>query len=175
METAVTNNDDGAFRTRVRVKAGSQDLGAQAPGATAEASSAASKGNSKSLIEALKHTEPPAPRATSNSRKSGSASTPKRASKKKATNRKPRETQAAGKASALQSGPEAPAPKDAPRDVIAAAKPMSGHSVSARLKHLERLKEATAGLERVTSGQIEEAIVEIIHHDGHRTQTAIKD
>ena len=188
METAVTNKEEGAFRMRVRVKAGSQDL-AQPPvvgvNPDAEATTAGSA-KPKSLIEALKQTSTPA----RNRKTAATKSAAKRPAKKKSSGKKAAEPPIADRAAALTatrsesdkpagtSGAEtivsAPSTQT-PRDVISAKSASSGH-VAARLKHLERLREATAGLERVTGGQIEEATVEIIQHDKPRiAEVAAKD
>ena len=184
----MTNQDEGAFRMRVRVKAGSQDL-AQPPvvGVTSDAEArTAGSAKPKSLIEALKQTSTPA----RNRKTAATKAAAKRPAKKKASGKKASETQKTDRPeilAATQSESDdlvasdatetvvSPPPKQTPRDVISAKSPSSGH-VAARLKHLERLKEATASLELATSGHIEEATVEIIHHDNPRlADIAAKD
>ncbi|MGE8943807.1 hypothetical protein ACO2I3_18030 [Leptospira interrogans] len=183
----MTNQNEGAFRMRVRVKAGSHNLAAP-PLASASTEAGASAGGAKpkSLIEALKQTSTPA----RNRKTAAAKAAAKRPTKKKSSGKKASETQNTDRAeilAATQSENDdlaasdvtesivSPTPKQTPRDVISPKSASSGH-VAARLKHLERLREATASLELVTSGHIEEATVEIIHYDKPRiAEVAAKD
>lgn len=182
----MTNKDDGVFRMRVRVKAGSQSFAAppvtSAIDANPEPSTAG--GKPKSLIEALKRTAAPATPRSRNPAPPKAAA--KRQAKKKLAAKKAPEPQLDeqvepaqadsndGALTVHKAAPVAVAAEETPRDVISTRSKSSGH-ITARLKHLERLKAATTSLERVTSGKIEEATVEIIHHDKPRPADTLAD
>ena len=61
----------------------------------------------------------------------------------------------------------APRGPDQPARMARAVKASIGRAAAAKLRHLERLRDAAQGLERVTRGEIEEATVEIVRHDGN--------
>ena len=171
METAVTQQDDGGFRTRVKVKGATQ---------TAAAPEIAPIVRPRSLIEALKQgaMAPDTSTVIASAEQPSSAKPPAK-KRKKASAKQPRKT--AGKASAEPTrAAEAPArpvdttpplQMDSPRDTLA-AQWTPGRRVAARLKQIEHLKETTAGLEFLARGEIEEATVEIIRHDGKPLRTA---
>ena len=176
-------------RTRVRVKAASQDVSPVVAANAQRALASEPVTRPRSLLEALKQSVPQsAPsfleaKPTASAPVEASAAEPKKRRKKKS---------AAGKTSVAKPKADAPRP-DAepaetttpsaaptpapaaspvvatPRDVLA-PRMSPAHQAAARLKRLERLKQATAGLESLTRGEIEEATVEIIHYDGRGNQ-----
>ncbi|MCL4767947.1 MAG: hypothetical protein KJZ80_17115 [Hyphomicrobiaceae bacterium] len=146
------------FRTKVRVKGGADDA--------ARAASAVERAPTpfappRSLMDALKQAAPPA--------SSAAEPAPFR-------NRPGDLTGAAAAASTKTEPPPLPRPARAtisselpttpksPR----AGKSRAGRLAAARLRQLQRLKDAAAGLETLARGEIEEATVEIIRHDGSR-------
>ena len=193
-------------RTRVRVKAASQDVSPVVAANAQRALSSEPVTRPRSLLEALKQSVPQsAPsfldaKPTASAPVEASAAEPKKRKKKKS---------AAGKTSVAKPKADAPRPDAEPAKAAATAVPVQGtvaepaetitpsatptpapaasplvatprevlaprmspaHQAAARLKRLERLKQATAGLESLTRGEIEEATVEIIHYDGRGNQ-----
>ena len=154
MEVALAEDPAGAFRTMVRVKAAAAQAEAgpntPAPGAPP-----------RSLMEALKQagTKPAVavPQTAPESRNTEPAST-------------------------RPSARPAPSPDDSSRqarELIDAEPPRRSRSsrpgtarvgrlATAKLRQLQRLKEAAASLESLARGEIEEATVEIIRHDSSR-------
>lgn len=57
----------------------------------------------------------------------------------------------------------------APQKVVCPPKHRSNSQAARRLRRITRLQEEAAGLESLASGEIEEATVEIIRHDGQST------
>ncbi len=197
----MTKDAENPPRTRVRVKAASQDVSPVVAANAQRALSSEPVTRPRSLLEALKQSVPQSAPSFLEAKPTASApveasTEPKKRKKKKSAASKtpaakpkadaPRPDAEPAKAAATAvpvQGPvaepvetttpsAAPTPAPAaspvvatPRDVLA-SRLSPAHQAAARLKRLERLKQATAGLESLTRGEIEEATVEIIHYDG---------
>lgn len=151
MEEALAKDSAGAFRTKVRVKSAAE----QADAASSKPTSTAPP---RSLMEALKQATPG---PTNAELPVGKATTQPAASKAPA----PTETQPSSVSRQAREliDSEPPRPSRSSRS----GKVRVGRLAAARLRQLQRLKEAAAGLESLARGQIEEATVEIIRRDGN--------
>lgn len=133
-------NDTGAFRTKIRVKAAQSRPDQRTVGGGPAVPSRAPG----SLMDALKQVR----HASASDHPSGVTSATKRPSSS-------REAESAAAAE------DQHRPKSS-----RVAKARVGRLAAAKLRQLQRLKTAAASLESLTRGEIEEATVEIIRRDG---------
>ena len=143
MEKALEKDPAGPFRTKVRVKGTGVSI--DRPGVAAPR---APSGGPGSLMEALEKARHPA------------SARPVTASTAKATDR-PQDSRNRREAAESET-PYSP-------KLSRAARTRVGRLAAAKLRQLQRLKEAAAGLESLARGEIEEATVEIVRRDGAHT------
>ena len=202
----MTKDTENPLRTRVRVKAASQNVSLVVAANAQRALGAEPMARPRSLLEALKQSVPQSAPSLLDAKPSaaapveGTTTEPKKRKKKKSaagkvSSTKPKADTARrdaepAKAAVVAAPVQGPVPElttpgtperasapvatatpitATPRDVLT-PRMSPAHQAAARLKRLERLKQATAGLESLTRGEIEEATVEIIHYDGRGNQ-----